>query len=199
MPKRELYISADVEADGPIPGPYSMLSFGLAACGTYDGRDFTPLDPAGSTFYAELRPISDDYVPEALAVSGLDRDRLAAEGRQPAEAMNAATAFVTRATAAADASSAVLVAYPLGFDWMFLYWYWMRFASAGSPFGHSRHLDLKTLYAAKADAMVVRSTKRQMPPELLSDRPHTHNALDDAIEQAELFQNLAQWPGRGHT
>ncbi|MCB0295461.1 MAG: exonuclease, partial [Calditrichaeota bacterium] len=27
----ELYISTDVETDGPIPGPHSMLSFGSAA------------------------------------------------------------------------------------------------------------------------------------------------------------------------
>lgn len=194
MPERELYVSVDVEADGPIPGPYSMLSFGMAACGTFDGQVFVPDDPAKSTFYAELKPISDAYIPESLAVSGLDRDRLAAEGRDPAEAMNAAAAWVAGVTAAAGASP-VLVAYPLGFDWMFLYWYWTRFADAGSPFGHSRHLDLKSLYAAKAGAMVTRSTKRQMPAELLSDRPHTHNALDDAIEQAELFHNLIRWTG----
>ncbi|TDC45898.1 exonuclease [Actinomadura sp. KC345] len=197
MAKRDLYVSVDVEADGPIPGPYSMLSFGMAACGTFDGQVFTPVDPAESTFYAELAPISDTYDPAALAVSGLDRDHLAVAGRDPAEAMNAATAWLAEVTAAADAS-AVLVAYPLGFDWMFLYWYWMRLADAGSPFGHSRHLDLKSLYAAKTGAMVTRSTKRQMPAGLLSDRPHTHNALDDAIEQAELFQNLVRWPGHPH-
>jgi hypothetical protein len=194
VPKHELYVSVDVEADGPIPGPYSMLSFGMAACGTFDGQLFVPDDPASSTFYAELKPISDAHVPEALAVSGLDRDRLAAEGRDPGEAMNAAAAWVAEVTEAADASP-VLVAYPLGFDWMFLYWYWTRFADSGSPFGHSRHLDLKSLYAAKARAMVTRSTKRQMPAELLSDRPHTHNALDDAIEQAEFFHNLMCWTG----
>jgi hypothetical protein len=194
MPKRELYISVDVESDGPIPGPYSMLSFGMAACGTFDGQAFTPDDPVENTFYAELKPISDAYVPEALAVSGLDRDHLAVAGRDPAEAMDAAAAWVAETAAAANASP-VLVAYPLGFDWMFLYWYWTRFAGAGSPFGHSRHLDLKSLYATRAGAMVTRSTKRQMPPALLSDRPHTHNALDDAIEQAELFQNLVRWSG----
>ncbi|MFA1551694.1 exonuclease [Actinomadura chokoriensis] len=197
MPKRELYVSVDVEADGPIPGPYSMLSFGMAACGTFDGDEFRPSDPAESTFYAELKPISDAYVPEALAVSGLDRGLLAVDGRDPAEAMNAATAWITEVSAAANASP-VLVAYPLGFDWMFLYWYWMRFADAGSPFGHSRHLDLKSLYAAKARTLVTRSTKRQMPAGLLPDRPHTHNALDDAIEQAELFHNLIRWAGNPH-
>jgi hypothetical protein len=35
-----------------------------------------------------------------------------------------------------------------------------------------------------------------MPAELLSRRPHTHNALDDAIEQADLFQNLMAWRPR---
>ncbi|WP_433479095.1 3'-5' exoribonuclease domain-containing protein [Spirillospora sp. CA-142024] len=195
MPRREVYISADIEADGPIPGPYSMLSFGMAVCGIFDGAVFTPADPAERTFYAELKPISDDHVPEALAVSGLDREKLAADGRDPAEAMNAVSLWVDE-IAKSDSAAPVLVAYPLGFDWMWLYWYWMRFADSGSPFGHSRHLDLKTLYATKANVQVVRSTKRQMPAELLPDRPHTHNALDDAIEQAELFQNLVRWTGR---
>jgi hypothetical protein len=28
---QEIYISTDIEADGPIPGPHSMLSIGAAA------------------------------------------------------------------------------------------------------------------------------------------------------------------------
>ncbi|MFD0534714.1 hypothetical protein ACFQY7_14040 [Actinomadura luteofluorescens] len=108
--------------------------------------------------------------------------------------MSAAAGWVRAAAASADAT-AVLVAYPLGFDWMFLYWYWTRFTETGSPFGHSRHLDLKSMYATKAGTPISRSTKRQMPSELLSDRPHTHNALDDAVEQAELFHNLVRWAG----
>lgn len=32
MSSKEIYVSTDVEADGPIPGPNSMLSFGSAAC-----------------------------------------------------------------------------------------------------------------------------------------------------------------------
>jgi hypothetical protein len=190
MARREAYVSVDIEADGPIPGPYSMLSFGMALCGVFDGRDFTGSDPAARTFYAELRPISDLFDPAALEVTGLDRDRLAREGRDPADAMNAAFAWVRESAAGA---TAIAVAYPLGFDWMWLYWYFLRFADDGSPFGHSRHLDIKTLYAAKARTLIARSTKGQMPAELLSRRPHTHNALDDAIEQAELFQNLMAW------
>jgi hypothetical protein len=192
MAKSEAYVSVDVEADGPIPGPYSMLSFGMAACGTADGSGFIPADPAARAFYAELKPISDTYVPDALAVSGLDRDRLAREGRDPGEAMSAAARWVAETAAGA---TPIFVAYPLGYDWMWTYWYFVRFAEQGSPFGHSRHLDMKTLYAANAGALISRSTKSQMPAELLPQRPHTHNALDDAIEQAELFQNLMTWKG----
>src|SRR3954467_4522784 len=86
----DLYISADVEADGPIPGPYSMLSFGLAVAGGYDGEQFVRADPPSQTFYRELAPISESFDPEALAVSGLDRDRLVREGEPPKTAMDAA-------------------------------------------------------------------------------------------------------------
>src|SRR5262245_30237445 len=88
MPDRStLYLSVDVEADGPIPGPFSMLSFGAAVCGRFGADGFTPLDPSGQTFYRELRPISPEFVPEALAVGGLDRDHLAANGADPEQAM----------------------------------------------------------------------------------------------------------------
>ena len=54
------YISVDVEADGAIPSDYSMISLGAVVV------DST-LD---KTFYGQLRPISDNYNPQALAVSG---------------------------------------------------------------------------------------------------------------------------------
>ncbi|MFF9012201.1 exonuclease [Streptomyces sp. NPDC014870] len=192
MAKAEFYVSADVEADGAVPGPFSMSSFGLAVAGVHDGAGFTACDPAERTFYAELKPISDRYDPEALAVSGLDRERLVREGQDPAQAMNAAAGWLAGVAEELGAVP-VFVAYPLGYDWMWMYWYFMRFAEAGSPFGHSRCLDVKTLYAAKAAVPIHRATKRSMPRDLLSSRPHTHNALDDAIEQAELFQNLMRW------
>lgn len=189
----DLYISADIEADGPIPGPYSMLSFGLALAGIYDGERFVRLDPAERTFYRELRPICDDFVPEALAVSGLDRVALARDGAEPAAAMTEAADWVREV---AGDRRPVLVAWPLAFDWMWLYWYFVRFGRHGSPFGHQRGLDAKTIYALKSRERIDRTTKSDLPAALRSARPHTHNALDDAIEQADLFANLVEWPGR---
>lgn len=191
--KPSLYISVDIEADGPIPGPYSMLSLGAAVAGIQDADGFTAADPERHTFYRELRPISEEFVPEALAVSGLDRERLRVEGAEPAAALTEFTAWVREVSAGAQP---VMAGYPASYDWTFLYWYLVRFTGA-SPFGHSGCLDMKTLYATKAGLPLRAVAKGTMPRELLSRRRHTHHALDDAIEQAELFANLMEWPGPG--
>ena len=189
--RAELYFSCDVETDGPIPGVYSMLSIGMGVCGRDEGSGFEPLDPELQTFYRELQPISEWFEPEALAVSGLDRARLAAEGAPPEQAMRELDA--SRVREVAGEHKPIFVAYPLGFDWSFAHYYLVRFAG-GSPFGHAGHLDLKTLYAAKA-GVPVGSVGKTMPQHLLSTRPHTHNALDDAIKQAKLLQNVMTWDG----
>ncbi|MGW6907900.1 3'-5' exonuclease [Streptomyces sp. NPDC054940] len=191
--KPSLYISVDIEADGPIPGPYSMLSLGAAVAGTQDADAFTAADPEKHTFYRELRPIGEEFVPEALAVSGLDRERLRTEGAEPAAALTEFTAWVREVSAGAQP---VMAGYPASYDWTFLYWYLIRFTGA-SPFGHSGCMDMKTLYATKAGLPLRAVAKGTMPRELLSRRRHTHHALDDAVEQAELFANLMAWPGPG--
>ncbi len=186
-PRPDLYISADVETDGPIPGPYSMLSFGLAVVGRYDGQRFERFEPREQTFYRELAPISAEFEQEALNVNGLDRARLERDGLDPRTAMNAAAEWVSGVGAGCRP---VLVAYPVAFDWSFLYWYFQRFAESGSPFGHSSCLDIRTLYQAMSGEVFDRSGKSAMPEGLRSQLPHTHNALDDAIEQGELFANV---------
>ncbi|NUP18678.1 MAG: exonuclease [Streptomyces sp.] len=191
--KPSLYISVDIEADGPIPGPYSMLSLGAAVAGVQDVDGFTAADPEEHTFYRELRPISEEFVPEALAVSGLDRERLGREGHEPDVALAEFTGWVRAVSAG---SQPVMCGYPASYDWTFLYWYLIRFTGA-SPFGHSGCLDMKTLYATKAGLPLRAVAKGTMPRELLSRRRHTHHALDDAVEQAELFANLMAWPGPG--
>jgi hypothetical protein len=186
----DIYISADVETDGPVPGPFSLLSFGLAVVARYDGHKFERVAPREQTFYRELRPISRDYQLDALAVNGLDRDKLLQTGTPPRQAMHDAAEWVNSVS---SGHRPVLVAYPVAFDWSFLYWYFERFAASGSPFGHSSCLDIRTLYQAVTGAVFDRSSKAKMPGFLRPDEPHTHNALDDAIEQGELFANLMAW------
>jgi hypothetical protein len=187
----DLYISADIEADGPIPGQYSMLSFGLAVAATFDGSTFQPHDPAAATFYRELRPISREFAREALRVTGLSRDALMGSGAEPAMAMREAVRWIAMQAAGARP---VLVGYPVVFDWMFLYWYFVRFAGE-SPFGFSGALDMKTMYQQKAGVTLGEAGRGDLPPALTSPRPHTHNAIDDAVEQADIFNQLFVWRG----
>ena len=188
----DIYISADIEADGPIPGRYSMLAFGFSVAATFDGNDFQAHEPAAATFYRELRPISEEFEPAALAVAGLDRTSLIHEGAEPGAAMREAAEWVASQTAGARP---VLVGYPVVFDWMFLHWYFVRFAGE-SPFGFSGALDMKTMYQQKARVTLDKAGRDDLPAgAAASRRQHTHNALDDAVEQAEIFNRLFAWEG----
>jgi hypothetical protein len=185
----DVYVSVDVEADGPIPLVHSLSSLGAAVAGRFDGREFTRADPTAETFYAELQPVSDEFDPEAAAVAGLDREELKRSGEEPVTAM---TRFAEWVRAVAAEGRPVFVAYPASFDWTWVSIYLTKFARE-NPFGFSGALDMKTMYLVKAGVRIGKATKRAMPPELLSKRPHTHNARDDAVEQADLFANLFEW------
>lgn len=186
------YFSADVETDGPIPGPFSMLSFALVYAGSFDGRNFQRPTNFDRVFYRELKPISDEYQPEALRINGLDRDRLLREGATPEHAMTEAYNWVRKISGAAQP---VLVAYPLSFDWSWLYWYFIRFSAEGSPFAYSRCYDIKTAVAVKASIPISEAGRSQIDPQLHATHPHTHHAVDDAIAQAEIFANVFEWRG----
>lgn len=192
----DAYFSADVETDGPIPGPYSMLSFAIVYAGSFDGARFVRPERYDRAFYRELRPISDSFDPEALSVNGLDRNRLLLNGESPGRAMTDAARWVRQIAAGAQP---VLVAYPLSFDWSWLYWYFIRFSAEGSPFDHSKCFDVKTALAVKAGLPISLSGRSRIDSSLLGSHPHTHRATDDAIAQAQIFANVFEWEGaRGH-
>ena len=189
----EIYFSADVETDGPIPGPFSALSFAIVVAGTYDGKKFVRPEKYEHSFYRELKPISNEFQQEALDVNGLDRAFLIKFGGDPRIIMEEAYEWINKI---AFPANPVLVAYPLSFDWTWLYWYFIRFCAKGSPFGHSRCFDIKTAVAVKSGGLISASGRARLSRELAPDRVHTHHALDDAIEQAEIFANVFEWEGK---
>jgi 3'-5' exoribonuclease Rv2179c-like domain len=191
-PSSDAYFSADVETDGPIPGPYSILSFALVYAGSFDGQRFVRPHSYKNVFYRELKPISENFQIEALNVNGLDRPRLCVEGVSPDNAMMEAYDWVV---ARAGKAKPVLVAYPLSFDWAWLYWYFIRFSKLGSPFGYSQCFDVKTAIAVKTHIPLSTAGRSRLQPSLSSKRQHTHHAVDDAIEQAEIFANIFEWNG----
>ena len=189
----DIYFSADVETDGPIPGPYSMLSFALVFAGAFNGRKFNAPASFEKTFYRELRPISENFQQDALRVNGIDRDRLLLEGGDPVNVMSEAAGWIRNIS---RNGKPILVAYPLSFDWSWLYWYFTNFAIGGSPFNHSLCYDVKTAYAVKAGVPISEAGRSKLLPSLRATGKHTHHALDDAKEQAEVFATVFRWEGK---
>ena len=175
----EIYVSTDIEADGPIPGPHSMLSFASAAFRADGGMI--------STFSRNLETLPGaSGHPSTMAFWEKQPKAWAAcreDVRAPDEAMTEYVAWLRTLGA-----KPVFVAYPAGFDFTFIYWYLMRFTGE-SPFSHSA-LDIKTFAMVLLGKGYRDATKRNMPPRWFSHRTHTHVALDDAIEQGELFCNM---------
>src|SRR5438309_9470268 len=110
----ECFISVDVEASGPIPGDYSLLSLG--ACVASDPKE---------SFYVEIKPLNDRAIADALKVSGFDMAKLAKTGESPEVAMAKFAAWVNRV---AGDGKPVFVGLNAGFDWSFVNWYFIHFA-----------------------------------------------------------------------
>ena len=176
---QEIYVSTDVEADGQIPGPHSMLSFGSAA--------FNPDGKLISTFTANLELLAGAVGhPETMAWWQKNEHAWAETRKniQPPEvAIRAYLAWLKGLP-----GKPVFVGYPAAYDFMFVYWYLIRFTGE-SPFSHSA-LDIKSYAMAVLRLPYRESAKRNMPKHWFPPSPHTHVALDDAIEQGKLFCNM---------
>jgi hypothetical protein len=162
------YVMVDVEADGPIPGDYSMISFGAVVV--------TP--GLNKTFYGELKPISDKWVPEALAVSGFTREETLAFA-DPTLIMTRFGAWLSQI------ERPMFISDNNGFDWQFINWYFHHFTSH-NPFGFSS-TNLGSLYKG-----LVKNTRQNFKH--LRKTKHTHHPVDDAKGNAEsllhMYENM---------
>lgn len=175
----QLYIDLDVEADG-VPGYGSLLSIGA-------------ISPWGDTFYRELRPSSDRFLPASRAFAeahGLERERLLEEGTDPAVAARDLQAWTIGLTEKYDKRRAVLTAFNASFDfpWVDLA---MKEAGVTNPFGIAGFC-IKSLAMALPHRYDWRQTaKGKLPAELVPPGDFTHNALEDAAYQQPIHFALA--------
>ena len=176
----EVYISVDVETDGKLPPMNSMLSLGAAA--------FTPDGTMTSTFFVNL-----DLLPSAAP----DPDTMAwwstNQAAYDATRINAVDPKIGIGQfvdwVKEQPGKPVCVAYPLPFDWSWLYWYIVNFGYE-SPFGFSNCLDIKSYACAMLKTDFRKTTKKNMPKHWFPKEKHTHVAIEDAIEQGKLFINM---------
>jgi ribonuclease T len=173
--KTDSYICVDVETAGPIPGDYSLLSIG--ACTICTPR---------STFYIELKPLNDNFTSEAARVHKLSLQRLMEEGVAPYEALRSFEKWLTQQVPAGK--QAVLVAFNAAFDWMFINYYFIHYLGH-NPFGHAA-LDIKALYMGAARVTWSQTSWHNISPNFKEKPALTHHALQDAIDQAEVFKKI---------
>lgn len=162
------YIMVDIESDGPIPGDYSMICFGAVL-----------VEPGlERTFYGQLRPISDKFIPEALAISGFSREQTLTFP-EPTEVMNAFADWIYHL----DIDRPHFISDNNGFDWQFVNWYFHHFTGR-NPFGFSS-TNLGSLYKG-----MVKDTFQTFKH--LRKTSHTHHPVDDAKGNAEALLAMKQ-------
>jgi ribonuclease T len=174
------YISVDIEAAGPSPSEYAMLSVG--ACVVDPVRTVAPDAEPG--FYVELQPDREGVLDSAMSVGGFTLDGLRASGTAPAVAMQQFADWVGAVTPAGHRP--VMVGFNAVFDWMFVADYFHRYLGR-NPFGHSA-LDIKAFYLGVTGSSWAGTSMNFVAERYGLSITLTHNALDDARDQAALFR-----------
>ena len=156
-------IVVDVESDGPVPGKYSMVCLGAVV-----------VEPTLSkTFYGRTRPISGEWLPEALAVSGFTREEHQGFD-EPVQVMERFEAWIEESSKGRP----VLCSDNLAFDWQFVNWYFHHFLGR-NPFGWSGRR-IGDLYCG-----MVKDGYAEWKH--LRKTPHDHHPVNDARGNAEAL------------
>ncbi len=172
----ECLISVDIEASGPIPGEFSMLSLGACVIGNRNTK-----------FYVEIKPLNENYRQQALDVCKLSMDALKENGMSPGSAMDSFKEWVKSAT---GQDRPVFCSFGT-FDWMFVKWYLVKFGDE-RLFGPNG-CDMKSYYSGMMNVGFFSSRKKDFPSMFKLSGRHTRNALDDALEQAEVFEKFLEF------
>lgn len=182
MNTKEIYVSVDIEADGLVPGLNSMLSLGAAA--------FTIEKELITTFSANLESL-DGAEPYAKTMEWWRQFPEAWEEacRNPQPADKVMRAFREHLRELSTRCGClVFMAYPASFDFAWVNWYFRRFTGT-NPFGASG-LCLQSYAAALLKCSYLEAEKERFPAHWFDGLPHTHIALDDALEQGAMGINM---------
>jgi hypothetical protein len=164
MEANMIYV-VDVEADGPIPGDYSLLWIGAVALDTLE------------TFNVKLQPLPHASVsPEALNATGLDRKDFEENGKSPDIAMNEFYSWIQNTN---KKGRPTLFSDNNQFDGMFIAWYFHHFLKH-NPFSYSSRRIGDLYCGLKKDLFANWKHLRQTA--------HTHNPVEDAMGNAEALK-----------
>jgi DNA polymerase III alpha subunit (gram-positive type) len=160
------YIVVDVEADGPVPGLYSMVCFGAVVV----------REGLTDTFYGKTKPITNLCNYEALAVSGFTRDEH--EGfDDPVKVMKEFADWIRKVSV----GKPTFFSDNPAFDWQFINYYFHRYYG-NNPFGFSGRRIGDLYCGLKKNAGLNSEWKK-----LYRKTVHDHNPVNDSKGNAEAL------------
>jgi len=160
------YIVVDVEADGEIPGEYSMVCFGAVLLD----------EKLETSFYGATLPISKNWRPDALAVSGFTRENH--EGfDDPKKVMQMFYNWIIENSK----GKPVFISDNVAFDWQWINYYFHKYIGE-NPFGFSGRR-IGDLYCG----MKFNTSLNQEWKKKYRKTKHDHNPVNDAKGNAEAL------------
>lgn len=200
MAKKTITYSLDVEASGPIPGPWWMCSFGI--CRTDDvqvgfARELRPLDlPVSEPDTGAAMEIVAQGLPSVTWDEAADvsenvarvRRHFEQEGIEPKQALLELKGWLEEQT---GSNRAVIVGSPVTFDFMWLYWYWWQFLKEMPTFGFSG-LDIRSYFMGSHGVDFLGTGKRRYLKHYPNEFAHTHDPLDDARQQGQIWHDMTE-------
>lgn len=191
-----IYYSVDVEASGPLPPIYNLVSIGAVEVRRTDSGHVL-----GREFYIELKPVFPGFRQESMDIHGITREHLEQNGVEAGAAMRRFEAWVREGIAGAGTDGAtdgrpVFVGHNAVFDWAYINYYFHHFGME-NVFGY-KAIDQKSLamgvlgipwWDAQKDILLGVIPGLQG----LTEKECAHNALDDARFQARILVALLDW------
>lgn len=174
MKAKESYFSVDVETAGPIPGEYSLLALGCCSVAREKER-----------FYVEVKPINKKADKNAIKAIGRPLRDFVAEGTSPRVAMERFRDWLDHVR---GESIPIFVGFNAPFDWSFVNYYFIKYLGQ-NPFGFSA-IDIKSYYSGLTGCSWADTHSSNIVSKLKLQLTHSHNALEDAIEQSTIFRTI---------
>jgi DNA polymerase III epsilon subunit-like protein len=183
-----IYFCVDVEASGPVPQIYNLLSIGATTLEQHPDGALR----VGESFYVELKPIFSGFKASAMKVCGLDRAKLEREGMDPRDALKAFCVWIKDQNRKSR-SRPVFVGHNAVFDWGYLSYYFEHFGIQ-NPFGY-KGIDSKSLAMGRLGIPWTQTSKENLSKVLSlpdQDPAQLHRADYDAWYQALLLKALLE-------
>lgn len=181
-----VYLSVDVEASGPFPGIFSLVSIGAVVVRSDSTGQWWADEKLG--YYAELQPMEGAAELEAATkIHGLSTPYLLEHARPPKEVMEEFALFFKDLEK--RFKKVIPAAWPSSFDAPYLGWYLQHFTGDNAIGWSAFDIPSYGMGLFRCHRNALRNLMKKAGIEF-GNNPNPHNALADALEQGQTLASL---------